>query len=95
MHIIEGKNIYSIGHKKLEKGTQRGIIVLKGGETMETKKLLKMMIDRSIKKSQLAKLTGVTDRQVRRITAGQSPGSLNWWRKAAEVLGCDVTEIIE
>jgi len=62
---------------------------------MKTKKLLKMMIDKDIKKTKLAELTGVTDRQVRLITSGQSQGSLKWWRKAAEVLGCDVTEIIE
>jgi len=62
---------------------------------MKTKKLLKVMIDKDIKKTKLAELTGVTDRQVRRITSGQSPGSLSWWRKAAYVLGCDVTEIIE
>lgn len=62
---------------------------------MVTKKLLKMMIDKGIKKSELAKLTNVTDRQIRYITRGDSPGSLTWWRKAAEVLGCEVADIIE
>ena len=62
---------------------------------MKTKKLLKMMIDKGITKKQLSVLTDVTDRQVRRITTGDSPGSLSWWRRAAEVLNCDVTDIVE
>lgn len=62
---------------------------------MKTKRLLKMMVDKEVSKTQLAELTGVTIQQVGRITNGRSSGSLAWWRKAAEVLGCEVTEIIE
>ena len=62
---------------------------------MFAKKLLKMMIDKGINKTQLAELTDVTIQQIGRIANGKSSGSLAWWRKAAEVLGCDVTEIIE
>ena len=54
-----------------------------------------MMVDKEISKTQLAELTGVTIQQIGRITNGRSSGSLAWWRKASEVLGCDVTEIIE
>jgi DNA-binding Xre family transcriptional regulator len=62
---------------------------------MKTKKLLKAMIDKDLNNVKLAELTGVTDRQIRRIIIGKSNGSLKWWKKAAEVLGVDVTEIIE
>lgn len=62
---------------------------------MKTKKLLKMLVDKELTKKELADLTGVTDRQVRRIVVGKSCGSLTWWRKAAEVLGVDVSDIIE
>ena len=66
-----------------------------GGDKMHTKKLLKMMIDKSITKKQLSEKTGISDRQVRRITSGAQDGTLEWWRKAAEVLECDLADIIE
>ena len=62
---------------------------------MKTKKLLKKMIDKEVSKKQLSELTGVTDRQIRRITSGVSIGSLKWWKKAAEVLGCELSDIVE
>lgn len=62
---------------------------------MKTKKLLKMMIDKSVTKKQLSEKTGISDRQIRRITAGTQNGTLEWWRKAAEVLECSIADIIE
>jgi DNA-binding Xre family transcriptional regulator len=62
---------------------------------MKTKKLLKMMIDKNMSKAKLAKLTEVTPQQIRNITSGTSNGSNKWWRKAAEVLECDLADIIE
>lgn len=62
---------------------------------MKTKKLLKVMIDKEFTKVMLAEKTGVTDRQVRRITNGLSNGSVKWWKKAAEVLGVELKNIIE
>lgn len=62
---------------------------------MKTKKLLKVLIDKELSKKDLADLTGITDRQVRRIVVGSSNGSLKWWRKAAEVLNVDLLDIIE
>jgi DNA-binding Xre family transcriptional regulator len=62
---------------------------------MKNKKLLKMLVERELNKTQLAELTEVSVRQVRRIVNGYSSGSLAWWRKAAEVLNCTVAEIIE
>lgn len=62
---------------------------------MKTKKLLKMMVDKELSKKQLAEKTGVSDRQVRLITTGKSNGSVSWWKKAAEVLGVDIADIIE
>ena len=69
--------------------------LMQGGELMKTKKLLKAMVDKEISKSKLSELTGVTLQQVGRIVNGKSSGSLAWWRKAAEVLEVEVTEIIE
>jgi len=68
---------------------------VKGGERVQAKKLLKKMIDENISKKELADKLGLSDRQVRRITRGTSNGSLTFWRKAAEVLNCDLTDIIE
>jgi DNA-binding Xre family transcriptional regulator len=62
---------------------------------MKTKRLLKMMIDKGYTKQQLADATGVTARQVRLISNGESNGSLRWWKKAAEVLGCELSDIVE
>lgn len=62
---------------------------------MKTKKLLKMMIDKSVTKKQLSEKTGISDRQIRRITAGTQNGTIEWWRKAAEVLECNIADIIE
>lgn len=62
---------------------------------MKTKKLLKMMIDKNYTKQKLADATGVTARQVRLIANGESNGSLKWWKKAAEVLGCELSDIVE
>lgn len=62
---------------------------------MRAKKLLKLLIDKDMSKKELADLTGITDRQVRRITIGVSNGSLSWWRKAAEVLGVELKDILE
>jgi transcriptional regulator with XRE-family HTH domain len=62
---------------------------------VQAKKLLKKMIDENISKKELADKLGLSDRQVRRITRGTSNGSLTFWRKAAEVLNCDLTDIIE
>ena len=67
----------------------------KGGDIVNGKKLRKMLIDKNMNFRTLASLTDITYRQVSRIVNGHSNGSLKWWRKAAEVLGCDVTEIIE
>ena len=67
----------------------------KGGDKMKNKKLRKMLIDANINFRVLAEKTGVTYMQVSRIVNGHSNGSTKWWRKAAEVLGCDITEIIE
>jgi transcriptional regulator with XRE-family HTH domain len=68
---------------------------VKGGERVQAKKLLKKMIDENISKKELADKLGLSDRQVRRITRGTSNGSLTFWRKAAEVLNCELTDIIE
>ena len=68
---------------------------MKGGERVQAKKLLKKMIDENISKKELADKLGLSDRQVRRITRGTSNGSLTFWRKAAEVLNCELTDIIE
>ena len=62
---------------------------------MQAKKLLKKLIDENMTKSDLAEKLGITDTQVRRITRGASNGSLAFWRKAAEVLNCEITDIIE
>lgn len=62
---------------------------------MKTKKLLKVMIDKDMTKIMLAEKTGITDRQVRKIVMGESNGSLTWWKKAAEVLGVELIDIIE
>lgn len=62
---------------------------------MKTKKLLKMMIDKNMTKKQLAEKTDISFRQISKITTGESSGSLGWWRKAAEVLGVDISDIIE
>lgn len=62
---------------------------------MRNKKLRKMLIDSNMNFRTLAEKTNITYRQVSRIVNGHSSGSLAWWRKAAEVLGCEVTEIIE
>jgi DNA-binding Xre family transcriptional regulator len=62
---------------------------------MKTKKLLKMMIDKNINKKELSEKTGLSDRQVRRITSGVQSGTIEWWRKAAEVLECTIADIIE
>jgi DNA-binding Xre family transcriptional regulator len=69
--------------------------IITGGFNMKTKKLLKMMIDKSMTKKQLSEKTGISDRQIRRITAGTQDGTLEWWRKAAEVLECSIADIIE
>jgi transcriptional regulator with XRE-family HTH domain len=68
---------------------------VKGGERVQAKKLLKKMIDENISKKELADKLGLSDRQVRRITRGTSNGSLTFWRKAAEALNCELTDIIE
>jgi len=68
---------------------------VKGGERVQAKKLLKKMIDENISKKELADKLGLSDRQVRRITRGTSNGSLTFWRKAAEVLNCELADIIE
>lgn len=62
---------------------------------MKNKKLRKLLIDRDMKFYQLADATGITYRQVSRIVNGSSNGSFKWWRKVAEILGVDVSEIIE
>jgi len=62
---------------------------------MKTKKLLKLMIDREHTIQMLADKTEVTAAQVRRIVSGESNGSVKWWKKAAEVLGCELSDIVE
>jgi DNA-binding Xre family transcriptional regulator len=62
---------------------------------MKTKKLLKLMIDREHTIQMLADKTEVTSAQVRRIVSGESNGSVKWWKKAAEVLGCELSDIVE
>lgn len=62
---------------------------------MKNKKLRKLLIDKDLKFKQLAEMTDVSFRQVSRIINGTSEGSLKWWRKAAEVLEVDITEIME
>lgn len=59
------------------------------------KKLRKLLIDKEMKIVELAELTGVDYRQVSRIINGHSDGSLKWWRKAAEVLGVELKDILE
>lgn len=61
----------------------------------KNKKLRKMLIDKGTSPIKLAESTGVTYQQVNRIMNGSSNGSLAWWKKAAEVLGVDVSEILE
>lgn len=62
---------------------------------MNNKKLRKLLIDKNMRLYQLAEATGLTYRQVSRILNGSSNGSFKWWRKAAEVLGVDISEIVE
>jgi DNA-binding Xre family transcriptional regulator len=59
------------------------------------KKLKKVMIDKNVLMMNLAKGTGITSVHVSRIVNGQSPGSMEWWKKAAEFLGVELSEIIE
>ena len=62
---------------------------------MKNKKLRKSMIDADVKVKDLATKTGVSDTQIRRILNGDSNGSLDWWRKASDVLGVAVGDILE
>ena len=62
---------------------------------MKNKKLRKLLVDKECNLTELAKATNVTLKQVSRIVNGQSNGSLKWWKKAAEVLGCELSDIVE
>lgn len=59
------------------------------------KKIRKMMIEKEMLVYDLAEKTGVTSVQVSRIINFKSKGSMGWWEKAAEALGCEVSDIIE
>lgn len=61
----------------------------------KNKKLRKMLIDKGFSAIQLAEKTNVTYQQVNRIMNGSSNGSIAWWKKAAETLQVDITEIME
>lgn len=61
----------------------------------KNKKLRKMLIDKGLSPIQLAEKTNVTYQQVNRIMNGSSNGSITWWKKAAETLQVDITEIME
>lgn len=58
-------------------------------------KLKNVLKEKGMTQRQLAYLTGITDRHVSRIIHKDSPGSLTWWRKTANVLGVELTDIIE
>ena len=62
---------------------------------IRAKKLRKALIDSDMSIKLLAEKTGVTDRQVRRIINGYSNGSVAWWKRAAEVLNVNISDIIE
>ena len=62
---------------------------------MKNKKLRKVLIDANMNFRTLAIETGITYRQVSRIVNGHSNGSMKWWKKAAEVLNVNLTDIIE
>lgn len=59
------------------------------------RKLKKVMIDKNVLMYNLAKGTGVSAVQISRIVNGQSDGSMEWWRKAAEFLEVEMSEIVE
>lgn len=59
------------------------------------KKLKKAMIDKDMKIKDLAEKTGVSIGQISLILNQKSDGSLAWWRRAAEVLGVELSDILE
>jgi len=59
------------------------------------RKIKKVLNDKKMGNIELAELTGRSERQVRRIVNGYSEGSVVWWRKAAKVLGVNMSDIIE
>ena len=43
----------------------------------------------------LAERTGVSREHISEIIRGVTGASVEWWKKAAEVLDCDIGDIIE
>ena len=71
------------------------IVTINGGERVKRNKLKKVMVDKEIMFYQLAKETNVSVVHISRIATGESNGSVKWWRRAAEVLGVEIGDIIE
>lgn len=65
------------------------------GGKVKRKKLRMKMLEREVNASELASLTGVTAKHMSFIVNDRTPGSIKWWKKAAEVLDCDIGDIIE
>ena len=59
------------------------------------KKLKIKLIERGTGRYDLAVATGVSETQVSRIMNGHSDGSVDFWRKAADFLDCEIGDIIE
>lgn len=68
---------------------REGAVIASTGE-----KLAEKLAESGKSKRWLAMKAGVSYRTVCRIVAGDKVGYLDTWMKFAEVLGCDVSELI-
>lgn len=71
--------------------------IIKGGDDVNVvkKKLRKVMIEKGFSVKRLSEETGITQSQASRLLNGHYEGKITWWRKVAEVLGCEIGDIVE